>query len=104
MKYIFLSISSFLLLAAFKSDKTYYIDFDIPGKQMAITLPPWGIFIEKEYGHDKILLKHEKVHWQQYRRMGFWGFYSTYISDYLKYGRKNSPMEVEARKLSRKRR
>jgi hypothetical protein len=41
------------------------------------------------------------VHWPQYNRMGFFGFYSTYISEYKKYGRKYGPMEVEARKLSK---
>ena len=50
---------------------------------------------------DKSILRHEMVHWSQYQRMGFFGFYSTYISEYKKYGRKYGPMEVEARRLSK---
>lgn len=100
IKYLLVFIV-FLSFFIFKEDKIYYIPFDIPGSQMAATIPPFGIFIEKKYKGDKSLLNHELVHWDQYDRMGFFGFYSTYISEYIKYGRKYGPMEVEARKLSK---
>jgi hypothetical protein len=100
-KYILISVTLFLLYSLIKEDKIYYIPFDIPGSQMAATIPPFGIFIEKKYKGDKSLLNHELVHWDQYNRMGFFGFYSTYLSEYVKYGRKYGPMEVEARKLSK---
>jgi hypothetical protein len=100
-KYILISITLFLLYSLIKEDKIYYIPFDIPGSQMAATIPPFGIFIEKKYKGDKSLLNHELVHWDQYNSMGFFGFYSTYLSEYVKYGRKYGPMEVEARKLSK---
>jgi hypothetical protein len=100
-KYIFISILAILIYSSLKEDKIYYIPFDIPGSQMAATIPPFGIFIESKYKTDKSMLRHEMVHWSQYQRMGFFGFYSTYISEYKKYGRKHGPMEVEARKLSK---
>jgi hypothetical protein len=100
-KYILISITLFLLYSLIKEDKIYYIPFDIPGSQMAATIPPFGIFIEKKYKGDKSLLNHELVHWDQYNSMGVFGFYSTYLSEYVKYGRKYGPMEVEARKLSK---
>jgi hypothetical protein len=102
MKKYFLIVSCvFLLYIINKKDKIYYIPFDIPGSQLAATIPPFGIFIESKYETNKTILRHEMVHWSQYNRMGFFGFYSTYFSEYKKYGRKNGPMEVEARKLSK---
>lgn len=100
-KIVLLLVCLFLIYSVVKKDKVYYIPFDIPGSQMAATIPPFGIFIEEKYKGDKSLLNHELVHWDQYDRMGFFGFYSTYISEYIKYGRKYGPMEVEARKLSK---
>lgn len=104
MKKILIVISlivGFVSYSILKKDKVYYIPFDIPGKQMAATVPPFGIFIESKYRKDDEMLRHELVHWSQYRRMGLYGFYSTYFSEYKKYGRFNGPMEVEARKLSK---
>ncbi len=85
-----------------KEDKIYYIPFDIPGSQMAATIPPFGTFIESKYKKDKSILKHELAHWVQYERMGFVGFYTTYLKEYAKYGRKYGPMEKEARMMSKK--
>ena len=100
-KYILILLITLLTYFLFKKDKVYYIPFNIPGSQMAATIPPFGIFIESKYKTDKSILRHEMVHWSQYQRMGFFGFYSTYISEYKKYGRKYGPMEVEARRLSK---
>jgi len=100
-KYVLILSLSFLTLLFLNEDKIHYISFNIPGSQMAATIPPFGIFIEKKYEGDKSLLNHELVHWDQYERMGFFGFYSTYLSEYIKYGRKYGPMEVEARRLSK---
>lgn len=97
-KYIFLFIIVLLFGIAYKKDKVYYIPFDIPGSQMAATIPPFGTFIELKYKKDKLMLSHEMAHWDQYYRMGFFGFYKTYISEYMTYGRKYGPMEIEARK------
>lgn len=85
-----------------REEKIYYIPFDIPGSQMAATIPPFGTFIESKYKKDKSILKHELAHWVQYERMGFANFYTTYFKEYVKYGRKYGPMEIEARKMSKR--
>jgi hypothetical protein len=100
-KYILLTLTLLVLFFVFKKNKIYYIPFNIPGDQMAATIPPFGTFIESRYKNNKELLRHELIHWDQFNRMGFLGFYRTYISEYLKYGRKYGPMEIEARKLSK---
>lgn len=69
---------------------------------MAATIPPFGTFIESKYKKNRSILNHEMAHWNQYNRMGFVGFYKTYFSEYVKYGRKHGPMEIEARKYSKK--
>ena len=96
---ILITLLSFL---TFKKNKVYYLPFNIPGKQMAITIPPFGIFIEGRLKNNDELLRHEKVHWSQYQRMGVITFYTTYFKEYFKYGNRfDGPMEVEARKLSK---
>lgn len=63
-----------------------------------ITLPPLGIFIHP--GDDQRWLRaHELVHWDQYRRMGFWKFYWKYLTGFIRHGYKNHPMELEANGL-----
>jgi hypothetical protein len=65
-----------------------------------ITLPPFGIYILKERINEPTLRKHELVHWEQYKKLGVIGFYTTYLYYNLKYGYWNNPMEVEARQQS----
>jgi hypothetical protein len=101
IKYVVCLIFLFVLYLSVRKDKVYFIPFDIPGGQMAATVPPFGTFIEKKYKKDKSILRHEMAHWKQYHRMGFYSFYGTYFKEYIKYGRKNGPMEVEARKMSK---
>jgi hypothetical protein len=62
-----------------------------------ITLPPLGIYILAEYLHDDRLIRHERIHWAQYQRMGAVRFYATYLWQVLRYGYRNAPMEREAR-------
>ena len=62
-----------------------------------ITLPPRAVYIRAEKLGDERLLRHEGVHWEQYRRMGAFKFYIKYIWYTLRYGYQNNPMEVEAR-------
>jgi hypothetical protein len=101
IRYILITTTILILLFAIRNNKIYYTPFNIPGDQMAITIPPFGTFIESKYKKDKPILNHELAHWDQYKRMGFFGFYTTYILQYLKYGRKYNPMEYEARKLGK---
>jgi hypothetical protein len=99
----------FLILVVFflnllKKPSVYYTPINIPGEQMAITIPPFGILIEKKFEFEGSrkgsILSHEKIHWVQYKKLGLFGFYYNYLSGYVKYGRKYSPMEREARRLS----
>ena len=62
-----------------------------------ITLPPWGVYILAERLTDERLVRHEQVHWEQYKRMGALKFYAVYIGYTLRYGYRNNPMEIEAR-------
>jgi len=106
MKKILMSLFFIIfILNLLKQEMVFYIPFNIPGSQMAATIPPFGIFIENKYQNETkgkgSILSHEKIHWMQYRKYGLLGFYTKYIYGYLKYGRKYSPMEEEARKLSK---
>ena len=63
-----------------------------------ITLLPYGIYVRKECQDDIGLLRHELVHWHQYKLLGSaWKFYVKYLWLSLRYGYRNNPMEVEAR-------
>lgn len=98
---VFAILLIIVTLDFFKPEAVYYIPFDIPGSQMAVTVPPFGIFIEEKHKKDGDILKHEKIHWKQYKEMELFVFYGTYLSEFLKYGRINGPMEIEARRLSK---
>jgi hypothetical protein len=63
----------------------------------AITLPPFGIYALQDSIQDEALLRHELVHWEQYKRMGALRFYVTYIWLLMRHGYKNHPMEIEAK-------
>lgn len=82
-----------------KQPKIYYVQWVVPSYR-AITIPPIGIFVKKKCESDQKLLKHEIIHWKQYKRMGLPKFYINYFKQFLIYGYKNMPMEIEARKLS----
>jgi len=94
-----------ITLNFFKGEKVFYTPINIPGNQMAMTIPPFGIIIEREYKNEGsgrgTLLRHERVHWSQYKRMGLFGFYGKYFSEYIRVGRFKGSMEREARKLSK---
>ncbi|HHQ49203.1 MAG TPA: hypothetical protein ENK19_10030 [Acidobacteria bacterium] len=64
-----------------------------------ITLPPWGILIERR--HDCAGLRsHEQTHWRQYQRLGALRFYAAIVWQYLRHGRNRAPLEVEAVRAS----
>lgn len=94
-----------LILIITKKERVYYLPLDFPGPQMAATIPPIGIFIEKKYEDEGdgrgSILAHEQVHWDQYRGMGLIKFYYSYSTEYLMHGRFNHWMEEEARMLSK---
>ena len=70
-RYFIIVFFLFLLfiLNIFKTPYVCYLTFDIPGKQMAPTIPPLGVFIESKYGNEKTddkcsILTHELIHWE----------------------------------------
>lgn len=100
---ILLFVILIFILNLFKHPFVFYLPFNIPGTQMAATIPPFGIFIESKYKNENkkspvSVIQHERVHWQQYERMGLFSFYYNYFKYYIIYGRINHPMEREARK------
>lgn len=50
---------------------------------IAITLAPFGIFIEDKYWDDEFVLNHEKIHWYQQLEMLFIFFYLWYFFEWL---------------------
>ena len=62
-----------------------------------VALAPWGIYILAEHLANESLIRHEQVHWAQWRRMGTVRYYATYLYQVLRYGYRNAPMEREAR-------
>ena len=91
-----------LILNLIKHPFVYYLPFNIPGDLKASTIPPFGIFIESKYQNENSnepcsLIKHEMVHWEQYKRMGLISFYYNYLKCYINSGRVNNWMEEEAR-------
>ena len=96
-------ILTIIILDIFKYPSVVYLPFRIPGKQMAITIPPFGMFIEKQFRDEDrsdpcTVYRHEMEHWKQYKRMGLTSFYYNYLKVYFKYGRFNNWMEREARR------
>ena len=85
-----------------KYPSVVYLPCDIPGDQMAITVPPFGMFIESRFKSADASnpcahpLFHEQVHWKQYERMGLFSFYYNYTKCFLASGRHNNWMEREA--------
>ena len=67
------------------------------GNYRARTIPPFGIWILEEHRYSKNLLDHELIHWRQYQQRGLFGFYSSYFSQFFRYGYDKMPMEKEAR-------
>lgn len=76
----------------------------LPGSIMAMTIPPFGIYIEDAYrdeGDAKgSILAHERIHWLQYQERGLLGFYGCYIKGWLQNGRLYNELEIDARKRS----
>jgi hypothetical protein len=62
-----------------------------------ITLPPFGVFVLAGDEANKSLISHERVHWDQYLRLGALRFYATYLYYQVRYGYEKNPMEIEAR-------
>ncbi len=70
----------------------------LPFNYNAQTLPPFGIRVQTEDKNNKLLLKHELVHWGQYRKTGAIIYYLKYALQKSIYGYDKMPMEIDARK------
>jgi len=102
LKLLFIALIFIICLNFFKYPFICYLPLNIPGKQMAITIPPFGIFIESKYKNEDFnnpcsILKHEMVHWEQYKRMGLFSFHYNYLRSYFNSGRIKNWMEKDAR-------
>lgn len=99
---IFLAIFSSYRIK--KEARVTYID-SLPGRIMAMTLPPFGIFIEEKYIDEGdapgSILAHERIHWLQYQKRGLYGFYGKYLSDWIRHGRLYNELEQDARDRSK---
>ncbi len=76
--------------------KVFYVN-RIPGGFNGCILPPFGILINESQRDNKILIEHEKVHWQQYQREGLLPFLANYWAEHFKHGYDLNPYEIEAR-------
>jgi hypothetical protein len=79
-----------------KPPKIYYVTWLIPPFR-AMTIPPFGIFIKKIHKGNEQILKHDLVHWKQYKRMGLVLYYVRYFFQLIFIGYDTMPMEMEAR-------
>jgi hypothetical protein len=79
-----------------KAPKIYYVNYLLPPFR-AMTIPPFGIFIKKEYKNDLQILEHDLIHWRQYKRMGLFLYYFRYFIQLIIIGYDTMPMEMEAR-------
>jgi hypothetical protein len=61
---------------------------------------PWGIYILEEHLNNKVLVKHELAHARQIKEEGVIKFYLKYLYYTLRYGYKNNPYEIDARRSS----
>jgi hypothetical protein len=76
--------------------KLFYVNNLIPPFR-AMTIPPFGIFIKKQYKGNFQILRHDLIHWQQYKRMGLFLFYLRYFFQLIFIGYDTCPMEMEAK-------
>jgi len=84
-----------------KLPRIFYVS-RLPGRYRGITLPPFGIFIEKAHKDNKKLHIHELCHWRQFQEAGLVKTYIRYIWLWFKHGYRNHPLEIECREVARK--
>ncbi len=100
---VFILVLAIMVYSIFQIRKEAPVTYvkNIPGSIMAMTVPPFGIFIEEAYedegGEPGSILAHERIHWLQYQERGLAGFYSKYLSDWAKHGRLYNELEEDAR-------
>lgn len=63
---------------------------------LGVTIWPFIFIWPPEMAKRKKLVAHERVHLVQWRRYWIVGFPFVYVYQFLRYGYKNMPLEVEA--------
>lgn len=65
----------------------------LPGDRKAVTMPPFGIYIEPDAEDVPEIRKHEMCHWNQYKEKGLVDFYREYFNHKGQHDYENNPME-----------
>jgi len=79
--------------------RIYYVKWIDSRGIAAITLPPFGIWIEEAYRDDPVIHYHELWHWYQYKKTGnVLVHYAKYLWAWIVHGfsYRNNPYEVAA--------
>lgn len=71
----------------------------LPKRYVAITLS--NHVLTRETSLDERVLRHERVHVEQWRRYGLFGFLVRYLWYHFKYGYDANPFEIEAREAEK---
>lgn len=72
----------------------YYVD-SMPNSYNGMSIPPFGVFIDKSEKDNDVLLAHELIHWNQFRREGMM-MLPRYILETWKNGYDKNKYEIEA--------
>ena len=67
----------------------------LPRRYRAITLA--SHVLTREITLDERTLRHERIHVEQWKRLGLFGFLVRYLWYHFRYGYAQNPLEVEAR-------
>lgn len=67
---------------------------------MTAIVMPWGVCYYKGILHPH-LIKHEQVHWEQYKKHGRFLFSILYLIENLRKGYQDNKYEIEARRSER---
>ncbi|WP_372772086.1 hypothetical protein [Mangrovibacterium sp.] len=62
----------------------------------AITLGPVGVFVNPERINSRIIINHERIHWEQQRKHWYLFFYLRYFVEWIFKGYRNISYELEA--------
>jgi hypothetical protein len=65
----------------------------------AITIPHCGIYVVEGFQESPYLIRHERKHEEQIKKLGTIRFLITYFYFCAKYGYYNNPLEIEARSV-----
>jgi hypothetical protein len=70
----------------------------LPRNTWGITLYPFIFYNAKHWNIEDFMRRHEWIHVEQVRRLGWWKFYYRYLKYHAKKGYDANPFEMEAYK------